>query len=818
MDVQCERCKAEYEFDDALISGRGTTVKCTSCGYQFKIRRAVETQEVAPDRWAVQTSDGRSLVFTSLRELQKAILARQVGRSDTLARAGGAARPLESIAELEPFFDEAVQGASGSVAKRLPDGSTAPPRVDTKRPSIGAGGLAPVPPRRSSRPPPPAGGSRPALRPIPVPTPTPPPAGVHPSAPPAMRPRVDTIRPPDAAVPPPPPSTLPRAAASLHDVGALPPPSSSGVNSSDLVPESEAPTARIEHTPPMGMGVPHGPYGTPVQHHSAPPLPARASHHALPNTAPMPAYSAPPPPRQPSTVPMAAFAQPFAASPSAAPRPPPPTIQVEDPQLPPPTVPVRTEPPRIEGAMRGSLASMDEDLSLPGQSRRASGWVVAAVLLVGVGVIGFAVARPYLTPRHEATAAPAAVDPRVQAMLSDGERALVAGDFDLANDSFVRASALAEHDPHVLLDLARLADVRADVPWLKLLVLPTDASSADDQKMTKAQLDDLAGRAKKAAQDAVAAAPTQAPPVLTQINALRMSGDSAGARALVAKVIQGASEPDTAYALAALDLAEPEPLWPMVIERLRLAAAGEGNAGRARAALVYALARSGDTAGAKAELDKLASQTRPYPLLAVLRTFVSKAPASKPDAGAHAVAAGGAVDVNSLPHPPGPAARGGGGGGGGGGNPSYSGPNDPRFLLAQAESAKNSHDYDRARALYSSALAQNSSDSEALAGLGDVNKAMHDLPGAASYYRRALAANPVYLPALVGLGDVEWDSGDKDEAQKTYRDIADRFPEGAYPGRVKQRANDTGSAAPAAATTSNTTASPAASASSGASQ
>ena len=37
MDVQCERCKTEYEFDDALVSGRGTTVRCTNCGHQFKV-------------------------------------------------------------------------------------------------------------------------------------------------------------------------------------------------------------------------------------------------------------------------------------------------------------------------------------------------------------------------------------------------------------------------------------------------------------------------------------------------------------------------------------------------------------------------------------------------------------------------------------------------------------------------------------------------------------------------------------------------------------------------------------------------------------
>ena len=37
MDVRCNRCATEYEFDDALISERGTTVKFTNCGYQFKV-------------------------------------------------------------------------------------------------------------------------------------------------------------------------------------------------------------------------------------------------------------------------------------------------------------------------------------------------------------------------------------------------------------------------------------------------------------------------------------------------------------------------------------------------------------------------------------------------------------------------------------------------------------------------------------------------------------------------------------------------------------------------------------------------------------
>src|SRR5262249_3987895 len=136
--------------------------------------------------------------------------------------------------------------------------------------------------------------------------------------------------------------------------------------------------------------------------------------------------------------------------------------------------------------------------------------------------------------------------------------------------------------------------------------------------------------------------------------------------------------------------------------------------------------------------------------------------------------------------------------GGGGG---FAGATDPRTLLAQAASAQHARDYDRARALYSAALAQNPGDSEALAGLGEIAHAMHDLPGAISYYKRALAVNPVYLPALIGEGDAMWESGDQTGAQKVYRDIVDRFPEGTYPPRVRQRGEGMAPSAPNTAST-----------------
>ena len=115
MDVRCARCATEYEFDDALISERGTTVKCTNCGFQFKIFPP-KAAAVAPERWLVRTADAREVVYTSLRELQRGISDRQVGPNDLLSRGGAPPRPLGSIPELEPFF----AASSTKAAQRAP--------------------------------------------------------------------------------------------------------------------------------------------------------------------------------------------------------------------------------------------------------------------------------------------------------------------------------------------------------------------------------------------------------------------------------------------------------------------------------------------------------------------------------------------------------------------------------------------------------------------------------------------------------------------------------------------------------------------------
>jgi tetratricopeptide (TPR) repeat protein len=366
-------------------------------------------------------------------------------------------------------------------------------------------------------------------------------------------------------------------------------------------------------------------------------------------------------------------------------------------------------------------------------------------------------------------AAAATTDPRAIVFLNAGEKALADGNLDFAKESFDKASALAEKDPRVLLDLARLAAVRADGAWLKSRLLPSDA--ADEHRITRETLGDLAATARRAADDALAAAPEDPAALRAKIDALRISGDRDGARGLVSRIGAGASQPESAYVLAALDLAEAAPLWSTVIERLRTAAGVETGPGRARAALVYALVLSGDTAGAKAEADRLAALPKVHPLLPLLRQFADRNAKTSADAGAAVAATGHAPPGEPGTKEPGKKPL----------------PTDPRQLVSQGDAARHKGDYDRARQLYAAALDRNANDSEALYGLAAIAHAQRDLGGAKASYKRVLSINPNYLPALIGVADVDWESGDKASAQKIYKEIVERYPEGAYPGRVKQR-------------------------------
>jgi predicted Zn finger-like uncharacterized protein len=798
MDVKCERCNTEYEFDDALVSGRGTTVKCTNCGHKFKIRRS--DGDFSEDFWNVTTGDGRTLVFTSLRELQRAIQSYLVERNDRLSRGGLPQKPIGQIPELAPFFEQREaakkqqQHQSGGRAVKTQDGlgPAAADAREVREPSersmpavVGA-----------------VTGSMPAVQP-------------------PMRPRQAT----KPEFPAPPASDPNIGKTTLVGTGFEDVPSQ-GPATERQPPPAFDPTKTV----PMAPGAREPINTAPMARPTPPPAPAPPPVSNPPPTPPMakPQVSHPPPlpdrvrrSGSPSSHGRVAAAAPPPLPPGASQRPPSherhdsrpsgreardagsernvavastPAIESSSP------LPPLAAEPRVRSLLaeieseREAVGRTPYDSSpdgLPPPRRRSvGGFIVSAVVLVCLALLGVVWAQKNLGVTLGTRPPPApAVDPRVPGLLAAGEKALADGNLELAKEDLDKASALAEKNPRVLLGLARLAENRADVLWLKSRLLPPDA--ADEHRVTRDGLVELAAGARKAADDALGVAPDDPAALRAKIDALRISGDRDGARALVGKIASSASQPESAYVLAALDLAEVDPLWPTVIERLKLAANVETGPGRARAALVYALARSGDPSSAKAEVERLASMTRPHPLLPLLRSFAEHAkPDAHADGGASAVAVEVDAGVPASTKPgvavalPAGAAPGSGGGSGL--------PGDPRQLVSQGERARAKGDYDRARTLFNAALDKNPADSEALAGLAAIAYAQRDLPGARTAYKRVLAQNPNYLPAQVGLADVEWDSGDKATAARLYKDIADRYPEGTYPPRVKQRAEGGG--------------------------
>jgi predicted Zn finger-like uncharacterized protein len=120
MDVRCERCKTLYELDDARVSEAGTTVRCTTCGHVFRLRKKVllmteavgdggESTAVPPPlvekpAWRVRSPSGRVIAFRELTSMQKWIVERKFGRDDEISLHGDHWRRLGDIAELQPFF------------------------------------------------------------------------------------------------------------------------------------------------------------------------------------------------------------------------------------------------------------------------------------------------------------------------------------------------------------------------------------------------------------------------------------------------------------------------------------------------------------------------------------------------------------------------------------------------------------------------------------------------------------------------------------------------------------------------------------------
>jgi predicted Zn finger-like uncharacterized protein len=696
MDVRCGRCGTEYDFDDALVSERGTTVKCTNCGHQFKVFPGGGGG--APERWIVRKASGRELVYTSLRDLQRAIAQRQVGPTDMLSRGGGhPLRPLSSIAELEPFFQAQGAGARPSDA--------------AQRTLLGV---------------------------------------------------------------------APHQAAQAEDT--LPDPPSLG----QTFPSVQHPQTHAAATPVGGVGS--------VRRSNPPPRPFAATQRSDEEPSTLPRNSLPEAPRQTFhsvAIPMTQMAgQVPQVDPQAEAyaQQPPYAQQVQQP----PAAP--TSEDGMSQAFRAYQDSfIDEPLpTLPAGRTSVLRWVVALVVLGVIAFVGGTVGVKYAKKMVGTPAASAPVtDDRVRKLLEAGDAELSRGDFESAKEQFDKASVLAERDPAVLSALARLEAARADTRWLSIKLI--DPNNKTDLEAERAELDGRLARVRKAADAAAEAAPNDPEVLRVRIDALRLSGELSRARELVGTLGSDSSRPETAYVLAALDLAEPSPAWTTVVDRLRTAAAAERGFGRGRAALVYALASSGAVDEAKTELGKLEASGPTSVLVGRLRAYVQRAAASAPPAS------GAPVAVSALPSA-GPAPGAAGAAAVAPGEPIPRG-GDFRKLLVDASAAKNSGDLTRADALYQAAREQQPNNVEALSGLADVARMRGDNATAGAYYDSVIKQNPTYLPALMASADLKWAAGDRTSAVALYRRVtAQAAPGSQYAQKAAARvAESGGSPAPAPA-------------------
>ncbi|MET0793892.1 MAG: zinc-ribbon domain-containing protein [Polyangiaceae bacterium] len=766
MDVRCSRCATEYEFDDALISERGTTVKCTNCGYQFKIYPGAG-KGLAPERWVVRTASGRELVYTSLRELQRGIADKKVGANDLLSRGKQAPRPLGSIAELEPFFHvPTIKKPTDDVRAQRTLHGVAPPanslgaHHSSFAPAPGPAAIAPTTPLapepRVATPLPPAEPLKVAPGPVvsEPPIPAAPTTQRLPQPPPPESPPVAADRAPDTEVMPrPAPTPLPAQAGPLSSTLEVP---FSAELRSTLPGGSLASAFTAEQRALADAPVP-----APVPIPISIPIPGRPASDSMPDSTRMSVAKAPISARYSLDT----------------------TLEV-------PRSPVsspRNLPPIEVANIRDSFKSYDElQLDVPAEDHHArvarSRWIAGVVVVGVLGLLGATVGRRYLAQLTGAVEVKATSDARVAKFLSDGSKLADESDFESAKEEFDKATALAEKDPAVLTALARLETLRADVPWLKLRLL--DPNSTDLVQATYRELGRRVGKARTAVDRAFAVSPEDPAVLRARVDSLRLSGDGEKAREWLGPLSANASVPENAYVLAALDLAEPNPVWPSAIDRLRSAAAAERDPGRARAALIYALVRANRVTEADSEFAKLDGRAKPHPLLEELRAFLKRAKQSTDGVG-DAPPKIATVDTSKLPKldispapedEPRPATA------------AAAAPTDFRAKLAQASAALRSGDLARADLLFNAVLAQQPSNTEAMSGLGDVAKARRDPALAAKMYDRVLADNPSYLPAILASADQKWDSGDKPGALVLYHRLLEQAgPNSEYGSRAAAR-------------------------------
>ncbi len=133
MDVSCSRCGAEYEFEETLVSDRGTTVKCTSCGHLFKVFRPGQSPETVDESkpWLIRKTNGTVEPLVSLGDLTRLIAQGVCTAEDEISRTGQVWKRLGDIAELRGFFS-ASRRQQNQQSDTLVLGAVPPPTQETE--------------------------------------------------------------------------------------------------------------------------------------------------------------------------------------------------------------------------------------------------------------------------------------------------------------------------------------------------------------------------------------------------------------------------------------------------------------------------------------------------------------------------------------------------------------------------------------------------------------------------------------------------------------------------------------------------------------
>ena len=818
MDVRCARCGIEYEFDDALISERGTMVRCTECGHQFRVHPS-HVIPAEPDEWRVVNASGRTIIFRTLRELQQGISQGDVGRDATLLRGRNPPRPLGSIAELDPFFPTRAGAARqqntltgvAPPAAAPPPGAKPPPT--TGKVPVARVGLSTVEVPAASvtaeaaRP---LGGRKTALG---IGSPTPPmelPL-VHPDK--TEGNRAEPAKSAEDAAPAPPapdsekpPVPRPRAASeppTLRD-GEAPKPgtstaklAASGNKPADKT-GSVPPPRPTRRTKPTPVGGTHAPGGTNAATLLSAVAPASGSEK--PPTEPPPAQraanaatqlSAQPPTALEPTVPMSADDGPSLNLHAVRPPAPDAADAAEGLVFRAESKPIESPPssPRVPEAepavdanpgtyvptvppMRFTHSQALRPAGVPVQGSRAGRWLL--VILLGALIALVAMWSHYrATEAGQNASVKSAAD--LERHLQSARDALQSGDLNQAHEHLQASQSPGARDTRWQILTARYDIVRADMNWLAVrLADPSDTSRVESLKRELAENLEQSIKALRLVEHLANA---ESEIVAARLDAQRISGEISKAHETAAPLEGSNLSPDLAYALASVELMQERPRYKEVFDWLGQARAKDSGLGRAPVMLVLACVAGNRLESARAEVQRLKLASRSHPLLAEIEAYVRRVAdqaataeqAAVPDAGTTAGAE--ATEAEAIAE--------------------VTREGDFRLRLRRAVQSLGRNELTRAEQLFRSVLAERPKDTEALTGLGDVARRHGNTANAISYYERVLSGNSQYLPALSALAEVKWKSGDRAGAAVLYHRIVDQVGESSgYGQNASQRLHE----------------------------